>query len=85
MSNSPRILYFGRLIDVTGKSEETHAVPNTVTDTSQLRDWLDSQYGATGALLENTVRIAINSEIVAEPAPLSGAREIAFMPPVGGG
>ena len=81
----PRILYFGKLIDITGATEETGALPDAVQDTEMLRQWADQTHGATGALLERTVRIAIDNEIVSEPASLAGALEIAFMPPVGGG
>ncbi|MEM6900945.1 MAG: MoaD/ThiS family protein [Pseudomonadota bacterium] len=85
MSRPPRILYFGKLTDVTGHTEETEQLPDTITDTNALRQWADGLHGNTGALLEATIRIAIDSEIVPEPSSLSGATEIAFMPPVGGG
>lgn len=79
------ILYFGRLMDVTGTPGETIALPPSVTDTSALRRWLDAERSCGGALLEKTVRLAINSEIVADPHPVKDGDEIAFMPPVGGG
>ncbi|WP_300394591.1 molybdopterin converting factor subunit 1 [Henriciella sp.] len=80
-----QILFFGRLMDVTGKAEETITLPDTVRDTSALRRWLDQDRGLQGALLEKTVRLAINNEIVADPHPVNDNDEIAFMPPVGGG
>ncbi|MEM7662697.1 MAG: MoaD/ThiS family protein [Pseudomonadota bacterium] len=85
MSTSPRILYFGKLTDLTGKSEETEAPPSSIADTTSLRQWIDNIYDGGGALLDATIRIAVDNEIVAEPAPIVGAAEIAFMPPVGGG
>ncbi|MEO1100261.1 MAG: molybdopterin converting factor subunit 1 [Pseudomonadota bacterium] len=80
-----RLLYFGRLADATGTPLETIDLPASIADTSALRQWIDAEHGSSGALLENTVRLAINNEIASEPAPVSNADEIAFMPPVGGG
>jgi molybdopterin converting factor subunit 1 len=80
-----KILYFGRLADVTGKSEELLVIPEKVETAGALREWLDTRFDASGALLDPTVRIAIDSEITFDSAPLHDATEIAFMPPVGGG
>ena len=80
-----RVIYFGRLSDVTGVSEEMLKIPENVETADDLRNWLDIRFEASGALLEPTVRIAINSEIVLDTSRLDDAREIAFMPPVGGG
>jgi molybdopterin synthase sulfur carrier subunit len=54
-------------------------------DTKSLREWLDQSRGFDGALMHKSVRVAVNSEIVDDPFPVSDADEIAFMPPVGGG
>lgn len=80
-----KILYFGRLADITGKSEETLDIPADVETAGALRQWLDLRLNAAGALLDPTVRIAIDSEIIFDTAPVGSASEIAFMPPVGGG
>ncbi len=79
------LLYFGKLADVTGMSMERVALPGNVASTQELREWVDAKYGGSGALLAVSIRLAINSEIAAEPAPVSDADEVAFMPPVGGG
>ncbi|WP_084396849.1 molybdopterin converting factor subunit 1 [Henriciella aquimarina] len=79
------ILYFGRLGDVTGIPSEHIALPSNISNTLQLRTWLDGEKSLGGALLEKTVRLAVNSEIVADPHPVKDGDEIAFMPPVGGG
>lgn len=79
------LLYLGRTVEVAGVAEEVRDLPQHVNDTAALRLWLDSDKQAGGALLETSIRLAINSEIVAEPAPVQNADEIAFMPPVGGG
>jgi len=80
-----KLLYFGRLSDITGISEETLELPSEIDSAGQLRIWLDRRFETNGALLEPTIRIAINSEITFDTASLAGAQEIAFMPPVGGG
>ena len=80
-----KIIYFGRLSDVTGKDEERLDLPSHVATAGALRSWLDQRFKANGALMEPSVRIAINSEIIFDDEPLAQADEIAFMPPVGGG
>jgi len=80
-----KILYFGRLSDLTGTSEELLDIPANIETAGQLRSWLDRRFDADGALLEQTIRIAIDSEIIFDTALLGSAEEIALMPPVGGG
>ncbi len=80
-----RILYFGRLVDISQTPSETLDLPYTIKTTSDLRTWLDERLQAGGALLEPSVKLAVNSEIVFDPHPISTHDEIAFMPPVGGG
>ncbi|MEL6860413.1 MAG: MoaD/ThiS family protein [Pseudomonadota bacterium] len=80
-----KLLYFGRLGDVTGRSEEQLDLPSDIATAGDLRNWLDLRFEASGALLEPTVRIAINNEISFDTAAINNADEIALMPPVGGG
>lgn len=80
-----KLLYFGRLSDVTGKTEEVIDLPDSIETAGELRSWLDMRFEADGALLEPTVRIAINNEISFDADAVSAPDEIAFMPPVGGG
>lgn len=80
-----KILYFGRLADVTGMPEESVEIPSSVETAGDLRKWLDVRFDANGVLLDPSVRIAIDSEIIFDGAGLKTAGEIAFMPPVGGG
>jgi molybdopterin converting factor subunit 1 len=80
-----QILYFGRLVDVTHTPDETLDIPTGISTTTQLRAWLDARLNTAGALLEPTVRLAVNNEIVKDPHPITNQDEIAFMPPVGGG
>ena len=80
-----KILYFGRLSDVTGRTEEVLDIPDGIETAGALREWLDQRLDAAGAFLDPTVRIAIDREITLDTALVRHANEIAFMPPVGGG
>ena len=80
-----QLIFLGRLADIVDHPNQILDLPADISDTAALRAWLDASLSAGGALLEKTVRIAINSEIVIDPAPVSNSDEIAFMPPVGGG
>lgn len=80
-----RILYLGRLSDVTGLTQEELSLPENLMTTGELRAWLDNRFDANGALLEPSVRVALDSEFVFDRDSVLAAREIAFMPPVGGG
>lgn len=79
------ILYFGKLSSVFGDLSEQAPLPDGIADTGSLRKWLDDTRGFDGALMHKSVRVAVNSEIVADTFPVSDADEIAFLPPVGGG
>lgn len=80
-----RLLYFGRLMDSLGKSSEDITLGDDVSDTQALRRWLGTREAAREVFDDVTVRIALNGEIVAEPAEIADGDEIAFLPPVGGG
>lgn len=80
-----KLLYFGRLGDLAGTLEETLDLPSEIETAGDLRTWLDLRFEADGALLEPTVRIAVNNEISFDTTEVSDLDEIAFMPPVGGG
>ena len=79
------ILYFGKLSSLFGELSEQASVPDRISDTALLRKWLDETRGFDGELMHSSVRVAVNSEIVADPFPVSDMDEIAFLPPVGGG
>ncbi len=81
----PKLLYFGRISDLTGVTEEEQTLPDDVSTAGQLRTWLDLRFDAGGELLEQTVRIAINNQLCFDSERISEGDEIAFMPPVGGG
>ena len=80
-----RLLFFGRLQDVTGAREISFDLPTCIATTDDLRAHLHTQFSEKRAFLDSVVRIAINDEFAVEPAQISNSDEIAFMPPVGGG
>ena len=82
-----KILYFARVRQMVGKSEEDIDIPANVATVGALVEWLkarDEGYAHAFADLR-VVRAAINQAHVKLDAPLNGVREIAFFPPVTGG
>ena len=76
-----RLRFFGRLRDAIGGELEVE-VPGHVTDSEQLRAWLGAPHPA---LLDASVKMALDDRILIAPQHIEGAREIAFLPPVSGG
>ena len=82
-----KILYFARMRQIIGKGEEDLAIPADVKTVSMLIDFLkkrDETYASAFAD-PRIVRAAINQSHAPFDAPIAGAREIAFFPPVTGG
>ena len=82
-----KVLYFAWLRQRIGRAEEQLDLPADIDTIAKLIDWLkrrDETYLAAFADLR-VVRAAINQTVVPLDAPLTGAREIAFFPPVTGG
>ena len=77
-----KLTFFGRLRDAMGTHELECSVPTTVADSESLRMWIGVEHPA---LLDTTVRIALDDAIVSGTAPIAGVREVAFLPPVSGG
>lgn len=82
-----KILYFARIRQIAGRGSEEIVVPETVKTVSELIDYLSGRdEGLAAAFAERrTVRAAVDQNHVALDAPIAGAREIAFFPPVTGG
>jgi molybdopterin synthase sulfur carrier subunit len=76
-----KLRFFGRLRDAVSGQMEVD-VPRDVTDSEQLRAWLGREYPA---LLDPSVRIALDDRMLVAATPIAGAREVAFLPPVSGG
>ncbi len=82
-----RILYFARLRQVIGRGQDEVDIPAGVETVSALIDYLrgrDENIAAAFADLR-TLKVAINQSHAALDAPLAGATEVAFFPPVTGG
>jgi molybdopterin converting factor small subunit len=73
-----RILFFGRLRD----GALPGPVPPAVRDTGALRAWLGRD---RPELLDSSVRIAVNDEMILGDRPIADGDEIAFLPPMSGG
>jgi sulfur-carrier protein len=82
-----RILYFAWVRQRVGITEETLAPPEDVTTVAGLIEWLksrDESYANAFADLR-VIRAAVDQQLVPLDAPLAGAHEVAFFPPVTGG
>jgi molybdopterin converting factor subunit 1 len=77
-----RILFFGRLRDALGTAALDSALPDGVSDTEGVRAWLGGDHPA---LLDPSVRIAVNAELSHGTVRLTDRDEIAFLPPMSGG
>ncbi len=82
-----RVLYFAWLRERIGVAQETLAPPDYVKTAADLADWLmtrEPRYAAAFADL-TAIRVAVDQEQVELDAPIVGASEVAFFPPVTGG
>jgi sulfur-carrier protein len=82
-----KILYFARIKEAVNYSTEEIDLPSNVTSVTALKNYLALR-GDTWADLFNgkqTIRAAINHELVDNLAPINAGDEVAFFPPVTGG
>ena len=82
-----RLLYFAWVREKVGRPEESVELPAEVATVADLVTWLKErgpQYGDAFARPQ-VVRAALDRVHVKPTAPLAGAREVAFFPPVTGG
>lgn len=82
-----KVLYFARMRQIIGKSEEDIAIPADITTVSLLIDFLKERDDAYAAAFADPriIRAAIDQAHAPLDASITGAREIAFFPPVTGG
>jgi molybdopterin synthase sulfur carrier subunit len=82
-----KIRYFAWVRERIGKPEEDLDVPAAVTTVAELVTWLSARGEEYAYAFENpkVVRAAIDKNHVRGDAPLKGAGEIAFFPPMTGG
>jgi sulfur-carrier protein len=82
-----KILYFARLRQIIGRGQDEIDVPANVDNVHALVDYLKARderiAEAFGDL--RSLKVAINQKHSSLDAALTGAREVAFFPPVTGG
>jgi molybdopterin synthase sulfur carrier subunit len=82
-----RVLYFARLRERIGRSEDALSVPAEIADVAALRGWLVAR-GAPWAQAfseETRLRAAVDQRMARDDTPLRDGAEVAFFPPVTGG
>lgn len=81
-----RVLYFSWLKERVGTGAEDIAAGSAQT-ARDLANALAQQSDGHAAAFENlaVIKVAIDQEMADLDAPISGAREVAFFPPVTGG
>jgi molybdopterin synthase sulfur carrier subunit len=82
-----KLVYFAWVRERIGRPEEELELPPEVTTVRELAAWLATRGEEYAYAFENpaVVRAAIDRRHVKPDTPLSGAREVAFFPPMTGG
>ena len=79
--------YFAWVREKMGRAEERVVLPADLVTVAELVGWLQQrgpEYAEAFARA-SVIRVALDQKHVKPAAPLAGAREIAFFPPVTGG
>ena len=82
-----KLLYFAWVRERLGRGEEIVEPPAGVTTVADLVTWLAGRGEEYAFAFENpkVIRAAINRTHVKASAPIAGAKEVAFFPPMTGG
>ena len=82
-----KLVYFAWVRERIGRPEEEIEAPGDVATVADLVAWLKGRGEEYAYAFENegVVRAAIDKTHVKSDAPLAGAREVAFFPPMTGG
>ena len=82
-----KLLYFAWVRERLGRGEEIVEPPAGVTTVADLMTWLAGRGEEYAFAFENpkVIRAAINRTHVKASAPIAGAKEVAFFPPMTGG
>ena len=82
-----RLLYFAWVKEKVGHAAEDVDVPADIATVAELMAWLKTRGPEFAHAFEHaeTIRAAIDQTHAQPEAKISGAREIAFFPPVTGG
>jgi sulfur-carrier protein len=84
---SVKLLYFAWVRERVGKGEEIVDPPATVATVADLMTWLAARGEEYAHAFESAkfIRVAIDRAHVRANAPIAGAKEVAFFPPMTGG
>ena len=82
-----KILYFARIRQLVGRGSDDIDIPDRVKTVRELMEFLSAgDPGVAAAFADSrTIKAAINQSHVPLEAPIAGATEVAFFPPVTGG
>jgi sulfur-carrier protein len=82
-----KLLYFARVRQMVGRGEEEVDLPSALATVSDVIVWLKQRdEGYANAFSDmRIIRAAVDQAHRPLDAPIKGAREIAFFPPVTGG
>jgi molybdopterin synthase sulfur carrier subunit len=82
-----KLLYFAWVREKAGRAEEDVELPGSAETVADVIAWLKTRGPdfAEAFARGDVIRAAINQTHVKHSAPVDGAREIAFFPPVTGG
>lgn len=82
-----KLRYFAWVRERIGKPEEVIELPSSIGTVGELMAWLASRGEEYAHAFENlnVIRAAIDQTHVRPDAKITGAREIAFFPPMTGG
>lgn len=82
-----KLLYFAWVRERVGRADEEAQAPPGVATVADLVSWLRTRGPEYERAFEagSSVRAAIDKRHVKPDAPIAGAREIAFFPPMTGG
>lgn len=77
------ILYFAGVRDAVGTGEELVDLPEGIGTVADLAEWLATRHPVFAD--RDRLRVAVDQVMAGFDTDISGAREIAFFPPVTGG
>jgi molybdopterin synthase sulfur carrier subunit len=82
-----KVRYFAWVRERVGKTEEEIDPPTAIATVGELMAWLAKRGEEYARAFENAkvIRAAIDRNHVRSDAPIAGAKEIAFFPPMTGG
>jgi molybdopterin synthase sulfur carrier subunit len=82
-----KLLYFAWVREKAGRAEEDVELPSTAVTIADVIAWLKTRGSEFEAAFERSdiIRAAIDKTHAKHDAPIAGASEIAFFPPVTGG